>query len=504
MSREYVSPEDTLLEPGNPESAEFYAERYVDLHTMQSPLSILLRREPVFCGPDLPIRAVLETMNRHRVGSMIVVDGETRPIGIFTLPDLLARVTLPTRSLDDPISAVMTRALTTLPPDESLYQAALTMVRHGIRHAIVANEEGKLVGVVSQRDLFSLQRIGMHTLPSDIHAATDIDSLKRLSAEIQGLAHNMLVQGVGIEQLTHFIASLNDLLTQRVIDLSFGGADLGGLRWCWMALGSEGRFEQTFTTDQDNAIVFMPPKGVTETVARDTLIPLAKRVNRTLASCGFALCPGNIMAGNSAWCLGLDEWRRQFGDWIDAGDPEALLNASIFFDLRALHGEASLVQELKNWLLPKAQANQRFLRQMAANALRNTPPLGRIRDFALDGEGVQAHTLDIKANGTTLFVDAARILSLAAGVGETNTPRRLRLAATKVDLPATEIEAWVDAFLVLQRLRLKRQHLEYVKGEPMNNRLDPYRLHELDRLMLKESLRQAKKVQARLALDYQL
>ena len=169
-----------------------------------------------------------------------------------------------------------------------------------------------------------------------------------------------------------------------------------------------------------------------------------------------------------------------------------------------MHGEAPLVQELKAWLLPKAQANERFLRQMAANALRNSPPLGRIRDFVLDGEGTRADTLDIKANGTTLFVDAARILGLAAGVAETNTPRRLRLASARVDVPEAEIEAWIDAFLILQRLRLKHQHLEYSNGRPMSNRLDPYRLHELDRLLLKGSLRQAKQAQARLALDYRL
>jgi CBS domain-containing protein len=89
-------------------------------------------------------------------------------------------------------------------------------------------------------------------------------------------------------------------------------------------------------------------------------------------------------------------------------------------------------------------------------------------------------------------------------VGETNTLKRLRLAAPLADVPSTEVEVWADSFLVLQRLRLRNQHLQHAAGTPVSNRIDPYRLHELDRLMLKEALRQAKKVQSRLALDFRL
>jgi CBS domain-containing protein len=503
MVAKFIAGDDALLEPGNPASAAFYAERTARAPSMQSPLSVMLDRKPVSCRPETPIRAALESMDRHRIGSMIVVDADGRPIGILTLLDVLSRVTLPACRLDDPISAVMTAGVTSLPTDATLYDAALTMIRNGIRHVIVV-DDGRLAGVVTQKDLFNPQRTEVRHLSSEIKVAQDLASLKNFSIEIQSLAHSMLVQGVAVEQLTHFIASLNDLLTQRIIDLEFGAKDLRGIRWCWMALGSEGRFEQTFATDQDSAIVFSPPPGLDPDEARDLLLPIARRVNQALAACGFPLCRGNIMGGNPACCLTLDEWRRRFGQWLNAGDPEALLNGSIFFDLRTLHGDASLVVELKEWLLETTRANGRFLHQMAANALRNLPPLGHIRDFVLDGEGEEAHTLDIKVHGTTLFVDAARIFSLASGVTETNTLSRLRLAAPLVDVPSAEVESWVDSFLVLQRLRLKHQHLQYTKGLTMSNRIDPYRLHELDRLMLKESLRQAKKVQSRLAMDYRL
>jgi CBS domain-containing protein len=227
-------------------------------------------------------------------------------------------------------------------------------------------------------------------------------------------------------------------------------------------------------------------------------------VNEALDACGFPLCRGEIMASNPKWCLTLAEWKGVFDGWIDHGDPQALLNASIFFDFRPLEGEAALAEELRQWLAAKAKANPRFLHQMAANALRNRPPLGVVRDFVLESKGEYAHTIDLKLNGTTPFVDAARIYSLAAGDSHTNTPQRLRAAATAMHIPPEEVEAWAEAFLFIQLLKLRNQHWREKEGGSMHNHIDPDELNELERRILKEAFRQARKLQQRLALDYGL
>jgi len=434
---------------------------------------------------------------------MVVVDGENRPLGIFTLHDVLDRVAISRADLEAPISRVMTTGLITLPPQATGYDAALAMVRQGIRHVLVV-ENGRLAGIVSEKDLFSLQRISMRQLSSGIKAATGIEQLAQFSADISQLAQNMLAQGVAAEQLTQFIASLNDVLTQRIIDLEFENEDLAGIEFCWLAIGSEGRHEQTFSTDQDNGIIFTIPDGMDADQVRQRLLPVARRVNEALDRCGFPLCKGDIMASNPMWCLSLEEWRQRFARWIDAGDPESLLHGAIFFDFRPLHGKSELAAELRDWLLKHVRRNTRFLHQMAANALQNRPPLGLFRDFVVDTKGEHRDTIDLKLNGTTPFVDAARIYSLASGVDSTNTAQRLRLVAPLLKFPAEEVEAWVEAFLYIQMLRLQHQHLESRQGKPMDNRINPYELHELDRHILKESFKQARKLQSRLALDYQV
>ena len=117
---------------------------------------------------------------------------------------------------------------------------------------------------------------------------------------------------------------------------------------------------------------------------------------------------------------------------------------------------------------------------------------GLVRDFVV-GDG---HTLDLKLNGMTPFVDAARIFSLAAGSGETRTIRRLRAAAPSWDMNRHEVEAWIEAFLYIQLLRLRLQHEQCEAGAALSNRVNPDSLNDLDRRILKEAFRQARKLQA--------
>jgi CBS domain-containing protein len=333
-----------------------------------------------------------------------------------------------------------------------------------------------------------------------IGAATNAASLQQTSRDIHALVQRVVDQMPAADLLTRIISALNDSLTQRVIEISCADTQLDMVRWCWISLGSEGRQEQTLSSDQDNGIIFNgsgPADGL-----REMLLPLARRINEALDTCGFPLCRGQIMASNPQWCLGLDEWRNRFTQWIIEGDPQALLNASIFFDLRPLYGTHSLAHELADWLAVEASENSRFLFQMAANALRRQAPLGMLRKFVVEKGGQFAGTIDLKLNGATLFVDAARIYGLACGTRASNTVDRLRLATESHRLHPSDVNAWINAFYFIQSLRLKIQHRNYTSFTEMHNHVDPNQLEEADRHALLDALRQARKLQMRLALDY--
>ena len=228
--------------------------------------------------------------------------------------------------------------------------------------------------------------------------------------------------------------------------------------------------EQTLVTDQDNALIMEGEK--------EAFLAFADQVNRDLDACGFPLCKGDIMARNPRWCLTLQEWRAVFDGWIRNNDPQALLHASIFFDFRPLAGEARLAGELRSAVLEQTRGNRAFCRAMAQAALQTRPPLGLLADFSAD-------ELDLKALGARPFVDAARVLALAAGSPETGTAARLRAAGEKNA---------IEAFHFVQTLRLRHARNLIRRGE----------LNDIDRRVLKEAFRQASMLQQRVRLDFGL
>lgn len=477
-----------------------YSQLSVSQQPLHTSLRELIRREPVTCAPEDSLKSALQVMQRAKTGSIVIVSPDAVPLGIFTERDLLQRTAAGEIDLVKSIGSYMTPALRTLPVTASGAEAAMLMVKWGIRH-VLAVEEGRLVGVVAERDLFALSRLSMRAISDSIEIAQDFNDLKIAAAGMRRLERNMLAQGIGTENLTQLIATLNDKLTCRAIEIQAAWHDLSGIDWCWIALGSEGRREQTFDTDQDNGIIFRDLRSAAE--VRELLLPFAQAVNRTLDACGFPLCKGNIMAGNPAWCLSLTEWQSKFAGWIRNPEPKALLNSTIFFDFRALWGNDELAEELRSGLNLEAHHNQRFLRALADNALESRPPIGMLSHIVTSGHGLQANTVDLKTQGSRPIVDAARIYALAAGLAQTNTAERLRASGVRLNVPPEEIEAMVDAFHFLLLLRLRHQYL--ASGDPGGiNRIDPEGLNALDRRILKEAFRQARDLQTRLQLDFQL
>jgi len=308
---------------------------------------------------------------------------------------------------------------------------------------------------------------------------------------------------VAAEPLTHFVSVLNDRLCQRVIEIARKNHQWEHISWVWLAFGSEGRFEQTFSTDQDNGILFVAHGDQEPDAVRARLLPFAHDVNVALDACGFPLCKGNIMASNPKLCLSLEEWKGRMGAWVGTPEPQALLDASICFDFRGLFGDAALATALRDWLLPRTRANHAFLRHMAENALQARPPLGMLRDFVTENAPGAPNTVNLKMYGVRPFVDAARVYALAHALPHTSTAERLRALNAAIGMAAAEVESMVGAFHAIQRLRLQNQAAPAPAGD-LANRIDPAALNELERTILKASFRHARRLQKRLELDFQL
>lgn len=481
------------------EAAAVQGEGYV----FDQPLASIMARDPVTCTHGLPLSQAVRRMHERRVGSIVVTDEGLRPVGIFTLRDLRREVAGAAIRLGAPIETVMTRAPMGLPPDATAFEALLLMARHRIGHLCVV-QAGALAGVVSERDLFALQRVGIVHLARAMRQAEDTEALRALRVDLSRTVAGMLAHGVDALQVLRLIAQMNDHATHRVIELAL--RDLGdpGVPFSWLAFGSEGRREQTLLTDQDNGMLFQAASDAEARDGREALRPLAEEINRMLDRCGLPLCRGNVMAGNPALRLSAQEWERWFAEIIRQPTPEHILQAVICFDLRLLWGQDNGFGALSRFLLDQVADNPQFQRVLAETALRNQPPSGGLFEIAGGAWRTGAEGFDLKTQALTPFVDAARVLALSSGIAETSTAGRLRALAGRGVLSARDADAYVESYRYLQLLRLRRHQAQIHAGEAASNRIQAGSLNTLDRRILREALRQAADLQKLLRYSYRL
>lgn len=450
--------------------------------------------EVVCVTPGQSIGEVAALMAERKIGSVLVGSPEAVE-GIVTHSDLVNRCMAAGRSHDTPIAEIMTRAPRMTEETVSVLEAGIEMGQGHFRHLLLRSAEGKVVGLVSETDVHRAQQYGVTHVFRPVDEATSVSELVEAAQRLREFGERVFRQGMEVGQVTRLISSMNDRISKRLLDIIGAGRDFK-LPFCWLAFGSEARQEQGFVTDQDNGIVFaVPSPGSTDDV-RAQFLGFAQEVNDALDACGFDRCKGNIMAGNPKWCLSVEEWKEQFTTWIRATTPKALLNATIFFDLRAVHGDETLADALIDHLLAQARGNTIFLFHLAVNALEVAPPLGRISRFATEGG-----TIDLKTRGSRLFVDAARIYGLSGGVRVADTVDRLRVMGQRMKRSLSVVEGDIAGFRFIQGIRLRRQ-LDSLRDGGETNRVNPYALDEMQQRILQQSLRQAGSLQERVKLDF--
>lgn len=209
------------------------------------------------------------------------------------------------------------------------------------------------------------------------------------------------------------------------------------------------------------------------------------------------------MAREPACCLNVEEWCARFEHWIEHGAPQDLLNASIFFDLRALAGNIALAAPLRTLIAERARGLPRFARQLAENAMRNRAPINWHGGIDTTREGGR-DGIDLKLRGTMLIVDFARLYALVHAIEAVGTRERLEAVAPLLNVQPSECATWVGAFEFLQMLRLRRQIGDTGgrNGSDNPNWIALGSLNDVDRRVLKEVFRVARRLQQRMELDW--
>jgi CBS domain-containing protein len=308
-----------------------------------------------------------------------------------------------------------------------------------------------------------------------LDSVEDPSALAHYSREVAGTVQTLFRGGLGAVQIGQIVSSLNDALVKRLVGLAEQALGPPPTDFAWIVFGSEGRLEQTLLTDQDNALIY----GEESEGARAYFKLLGERVVSGLIQVGFPPCAGGFMA--TRWCKPLEQWRRLFAGWVRTPEPQALLDASIFFDFRPVAGELSLtaVEEI----VASAKTERLFIAHMTKDALVFGPPLGffnRIRS----ANGM----VDIKRGGIVPIVSLARAAALAAGSQERSTLERLVTAGNSGFLFKREDAALLaETFQFLLHVRLRQQLGALQTNQPIDHKVRLDALSALERRHLKEA-----------------
>ena len=440
-------------------------------------------------GAGATIQQAAAEMSRHRVGSLLIHDqgDPERIVGIITDRDLRSKVVAAGRDYAGPVSGIMSGPVRSVPAQAICFDVLLQMMSSGIHHLAV-ERGGKVEGVITSHDIMLLQGHSPYYLFKEIVVQREISGLYPLARKIPDVVRNLIREGGKAGNITRMISILNDHILGRLLTLLEQELGPPPVRYCWLLMGSEGRREQTFRTDQDNAIIYAEPEDDEgRRKAEAYFEEFARRAIDHLVKCGYPLCPGEMMASNPRWRQPVSVWRRYFQDWISSPEPQALLNASIIFDFRAGYGDSSLADDLRLNLQRLTRESELYLLHMARDSMKCRAPLSFFKNFIVEKNGEHQNKLDIKTQGLQPFVTFARVLSLKYGIRETSTLARLQALADGGHISQDLWGAAASAYEMQMQQRLVHQLRQLEEEIAPDNHIDPATLSELDKRMLKDS-----------------
>ncbi len=471
--------------------------------------SIPISNKTITCRIDTSIKDAAKIMRENKVGSIVIIDENTNPIGIITDRDLRNKVVAGDFCSDCKIENIMSSPVITSNVETTVADLQIVMIKNNIHHVCITEDgttKSKMIGMISEHDILVLHGNNPSVFIREIKRAKSSDQLKQIRLNAEQLLKKYLQQEISISFISRIITEINNSINIKAIEIIISklkndGNELPNVKWCWLALGSQGREEQLLRSDQDNALVFDDVEISEYQKTKEYFLQLAKGVNEILNECGFDYCPANVMASNSKWCLSLSEWNKQFENWIYSPGNKEVMYSTIFFDFNPIYGDFELSEKMADNIYRTIDNQESFLSFLAKNALENPPPLSFFRDFMFEHNGEHKNEFDIKARAMMPLVDGARVLTLAARIkGINSTIKRFNKLAEIEPENKELFEQLEDAYEIVIRFRA----MQGLKHNNLGRYFRPDELNKMQRLMLRNCFRPIKELQTILTVRFNL
>ncbi|WP_353683726.1 putative nucleotidyltransferase substrate binding domain-containing protein [Thermodesulfovibrio sp. 3907-1M] len=468
----------------------FQMERLIDVRVKDIKL-----KEPVIIASETVLQEAIKLMAEKDSTFCLVKTDST--VGIITERDIIKKVL----AKDLNPQQIKAKDIATFPvieisSSEPLFNALLTMAKHGIRKLVI-KDGNTISGVLDDRTVISHESKNIIFLIKEIDKAKSAEELAYIYSIIQDSIIEGVLSGMDPEYVGKYIAELNDHFMKKAAQLTENLYGTASSLYSIMVIGSEGRREQSLKTDQDNALIY-------ENKREDYFERFSQTYIELLLKIGFPPCPGNVMLNNPYWRKSKEEWFKEIHQWMENPKPENVLNISIFFDFRSVAGSESLVEELRDHVKKKIKASKTFLPFLASEAVRFKPPLSFFKTFLVEKSGEHKGKIDIKKYGIFPIVQGIRVLALDNEINETNTFERIRGLKSKGVFTEEFARDLEESYRFLMSLRLKSQATQIREGKTPDNYIAPYSLSKTEKGVLKDSFKKIEEFQKLLFNKYNL
>ncbi len=470
--------------------------------------SLLLMNQPIGhfvkdilkCSVDTSIHqaAVLMTSKKRNV---IFIHNDHEIIGVVNNNDLKKRVLAENVSATKSAMEIMTSPVISISENALLYEAILLFKSKDVSHLAVKNEEGLIYGEISREEISGMQQNTVSYLIKEIEIADNIKHLLKIYNRVPVLVNALIESGDNTPNITRIITSVSDAIIHRIISLAI--EDLGSppCDFAFMAMGSEGRMEQTLSTDQDNAIIFENQESDKLKKAYDYFLKLGNRVNKNLNEVGYKLCDGEIMAKNPKWTQPLSTWKEYFSEWVNTSDPQSILEANIFFDFRCVFGNQSLINDLRNHVNQTTDNKSVFFYHMAQSVVKYKPPVslfGNIIDMDHSSDHI---SLDLKKILLPI-IGFIRLYALKNKISETNTLSRLKQLNHHQIIHKSMHDELVLSYNYLMHIRFRSQTDSILQNKIPENIIDINELTHIEVSTVKKIFGEIGNLQTKLNFDF--
>ncbi|MTI79516.1 MAG: cyclic nucleotide-binding domain-containing protein [Firmicutes bacterium] len=456
--------------------------------------SELMTYPVITSSPSEKANSIASLMSSNRISAVVLTQEDGTLAGLITEKDLVEKIV----AQNSPPGNIQCINIADKNPvcvttDSYYYQVLLEMIKGQTKHAVVV-QDNKPIGIITTRDLIRSRNTSVISVIDKLESQQDIYHLSLVGREIDQILTRLINENAPVPEILDIITEFYDRLTRQVITISIKKMlpDFGPppAKFCWLTMGSSGRREQYVRTDQDNALLY-------ETIndqqaakhAENYFAHMSALVIEGLAECGFAHCPGEIMATNPLWRGPESFFKLQVSKWVEGSENLHIRMLTVFLDFRPVYGYLPLAEKLRNFTVDSFANKQLALAFLAQDACQGRLPLSFFGKPVGERTGEHRSEINLKSSVAVHLIDCVRLLALKSKSQSTNTIERLQDLKEYNVLSEDLIDLLETAFQTVMLFRLHINLEKIRSGELPDNYLHLRNLTSRETLLLKDALK---------------